>query len=72
MNDVMRVIKCGTFINITVSGIKAMITCVSIRFSDIIYEATYYDAGKHESIWLREAEFTTIEQGENIKKIGFK
>jgi hypothetical protein len=66
----MEVYKCGIYVIIKSSGIRAMITACVIRFQNMSYEVSYFSDGQYTSIWLNEFEFDT--DREEKTKIGFK
>jgi hypothetical protein len=66
----MEVYKCGILVVVKLANIKGMITCCSIRFTEIRYEITYYEGLIQRTIWVHENEFEITEP--EIQKIGFK
>jgi len=66
----MEILKCGIYVIIKSSGIRAMITACVIRFQNMSYEVSYFSDGQYTSIWLNEFEFDA--DREEKTKIGFK
>lgn len=66
----MEVFKYGTTVTTAVGKINGMITCISIRQKEVIYEITYYDNGTFHTTPMRDYEFTT--DNPETTKIGFK
>jgi hypothetical protein len=71
MNKSIDVYSCGTYVAIKINGVKAMITAVSIRYSHIIYEITYYTNDEFKTVWMRDEEFE-IKNDYGKTNIGFK
>lgn len=65
----MKVYPCDTEVTMKAAGMKATITAVTIRFSAVLYECSYFYNGEFKNAWLNEAEFTT--DGKKTT-IGFK
>lgn len=61
---------CGTMATTKIGTIKGMITAITIRCNNVIYELTYYHDGEMRTTWLSEMEIDFV--NEPIKKnIGF-
>lgn len=69
INKHLEIYSCGIIVNIKLTDIKGMITCISIKFDKVQYEISYFYLGEQKIVWLDENEFET---NENKYKIGFK
>lgn len=67
----IKVIPCGTMVEIILLKMKAMITGITIRFNAVAYEVSYFHDGEYQNVWLHESQFT-IEQNIESREIGFK
>lgn len=67
----MTIIKCGSKVKSVLTNIEGIVTAVSIRFTSVAYEVSYFNNGEYKQVWLNESEF---ELSSNAKKetIGFK
>lgn len=67
----MTLINCGTEVEIKNTSIKGFISGITIRFSNVVYEVSYFYNGEQKSCWMYDIEFK--ETGPNSKKeVGFK
>jgi len=66
----MKLIKCGTKAIIKLGNSEAIITGISIRFSTVSYELSYFINGEYKSTWFNECEFNVDERSNTV--IGFK
>lgn len=53
----MKVIPCGTHITIKLSKTEAIITAISIRFTAVSYECSYFAGQEYKQVYLNEQEF---------------
>jgi len=69
----IKLIECGTIVRFKNSKIEGIITAISIRFKNIMYEVTIDCDGARKGDFVNEGEFDVIDnQGEHLKQIGFK
>ena len=66
----MEIYKCGSKAITVIGKIEVIITGVSIRFKKVLYEISYFEKGKHESVWVEECEIICEIKERNI--IGYK
>lgn len=68
----MKVIKCGTGVQLIHGNIEGMITAFVVRFDKVEYEVSYFDSTKNEVVktWVNEAEI--LDGTKNRVTIGFK
>lgn len=67
----LKVIPCGKFVRIKISGIECMVTGIQLRFANVIYELTCFEGMEPKIIWMNEGEFDVIGKC-NKQNIGFK
>lgn len=65
----MTLIPCGTDATIKLTGIKAIITAIEIRFELITYQLSYFNNGEMHTVWLNDKLFEPGKHEE--QKIGF-
>ena len=63
---------CGTQVVVSMGGFRAMITCISIRFGNVLYEVSYYIGGELRTLWVNEAEIKPIGDIPVTEVAGFK
>ena len=69
--ELIMIYKQGITVEMKVGSIVGMITGVSIKFTSILYEITYYTDGIFHTIWANEVEFEPRSK-EKTQAIGFK
>lgn len=62
----MKVIPCGTNITTKLNSIPGIITGISIRFTMVSYEVSYFSGQDYKQIWLTEPEFNFSIKKETI------
>ena len=62
----MKVIPCGTHITTKLNSIPGIITGLSIRFTMVSYEVSYFNGQDYKQIWLTESEFNFTGKKETI------
>ncbi len=67
----MDIYACGTPVIIKNLDVNGLITGISIRFSRVSYEISYFYNGDQKIIWMDEIEFN-IREYEKKSIIGFK
>lgn len=66
----MTVVRCGSKVKSVLTNIEGIVTAVSIRFTAVAYEVSYFNNGEYKQVWLNESEFETSTHKKET--IGFK